>query len=220
MSTGALANVIGNSPDTFPGLMTIGKIFFITDLVLFIFFNILIGLRFYWRPRALYKSFHHPVEGLFIGAYWVSVALIISNAQIYGVSSCGPWLITALRVCFWLYVGIVLLLGTVQYTLFFTKERLATEQAMPAWIFPIYPLLVVGNTAGSLIPSQPANAAWAMWIGAVMLQGLSWTVSLLMYAIFTQRFLSAAMPAPSSRPGMYVSVGPAGELHRARWAIT
>jgi tellurite resistance protein TehA-like permease len=78
-------------------------------------------------------------------------------------------------------------------------------------IFPIYPLLVVGNTAGAIIPSQPTRNAYNMWIGAVMLQGLAWTVSLMMYSIYTQRLMTGALPSPATRPGMYVSVGPAGE---------
>jgi len=64
--------------------------------------------------------------------------------------------------------------------------------------------------AGTMIPSQPLEQARDMWIGAVMLQGLSWTVALMMYSMYTQRLMTSALPAPSTRPGMYVSVGPAG----------
>ncbi|KAK3670273.1 hypothetical protein LTR78_009827 [Recurvomyces mirabilis] len=210
MSTGALSAVLASTPNRFPGLDTIGKIFYILDLCLFVLFTCLMATRFWFFPRKFTKSMHHAVEGLFFGAYFVSVALVIGNAQSYGVPACGPWLVTTLKVCFWIYCGVVFCVGVMQYYLFFQLERMAVADAMPAWIFPIYPLLVVGNTAGTLIPSQPQSAAYPMWLGAVMLQGLSWTVSLMMYAIYTQRLMTSALPSPPTRPGMYVSVGPAG----------
>ena len=81
---------------------------------------------------------------------------------------------------------------------------------MPAWIFPAYPFLVIGPLAGTLLKSQPPAAALPMFIGAITLQGLGWTISVLMYAIYVQRLMSSQLPPPPSRPGMYVSVGPTG----------
>lgn len=210
MSTGALAVVLANTPNTFTGLQTIGKIFYILDLILFVLFTTAMGLRAFWFPRRFLASLHHPIEGLFFGSYWVSVSLILNGAQAYGVPESGPWLVSALRVLFWMYCGIVLLVAIGQYFVLFQEERLKITDAVPAWIFPIYPLLVVGTMGGTFIPSQPQDAAFDMWIGSVMLQGLSWTVALMMYSLYTQRLMTSSLPAPSTRPGMYVSVGPAG----------
>lgn len=162
MSTGALAVVLANTPNQFTGLQTIGKIFFTVDLVLFALFNILISTRFILVPQKLPASIHHPVEGLFYGAYWVSVSLILNCAQAYGVPSSGPWLVKALEICFWIYCGVVFVVGVAQYYVFFQTERLNVADAVPAWIFPIYPLLVVGTMAGTMIPSQPPERGWYM----------------------------------------------------------
>ncbi|EME78377.1 uncharacterized protein MYCFIDRAFT_58471 [Pseudocercospora fijiensis CIRAD86] len=210
MSTGAVAVVLANTPNRFSGLETIGKIFFIFDLTIFVTFTIAMLLRAYWFPRRFIASLSHPVEGLFFGSYWVSVSLILNATQAYGVPSSGPWLVKALLVLFWMYCGVVLVVAIAQYFVLFQEERLKITDAVPAWIFPIYPLLVVGTMAGTMIPSQPEEAAFDMWVGAVMLQGLSWTVALMMYSMYTQRLMTSALPAPPTRPGMYVSVGPAG----------
>lgn len=162
MSTGAVAVVLGQTPNTFPGLTTIGKIFFILDLVLFALFNCIIITRFILVPRKLFASIHHPVEGLFFGAYWVSISLILNCMQSYGVPNTGIWLVSALRVLFWMYCATVLLVGIFQYYVLFQEERLKVADAMPAWIFPIYPLLVVGPMAGVMIPSQPERYAYPM----------------------------------------------------------
>jgi tellurite resistance protein TehA-like permease len=211
MSTGALASVLAQTPNRFHGLDTIGTIFFILDIVLFLVFTGLVCTRFIIAPRKWCASLHHPVEGLFFGTYWVSLALIITCIQLYGVSKCGPWLVKALEVLFWLYCALVLLVAIFQYYVLFQEERLNVADAMPAWIFPIYPLLIVGVLAGAMIPSQPESAAYPMWVGAFMLQGLAWMVSFMMYTIYTQRLMSSNLPVPSTRPGMFVSVGPAGK---------
>ncbi|KAF2725751.1 hypothetical protein K431DRAFT_259392 [Polychaeton citri CBS 116435] len=210
MSTGALAVVLAQTPNRFGGLNVIGKIFFIFDLVLFVMFTVAIIARFVLYPRRFMNSLHHPVEGLFFGAYWVSLSLILNCTQAYGVPNCGPWLVTTLRVLFWMYCAVVLLVAIFQYYVLFQEERLNITDALPAWIFPIYPLLVVGTMAGTMIPSQPKEQALDMWIGAVMLQGLAWIVALMMYSMYMQRLMTSSLPMPPTRPGMYVSVGPAG----------
>ena len=227
MSTGAVAVVLANTPNSFPGLITIGKIFYITNLVLFLLFTGLITTRFILVPPKFVASLLHPVEGLFLGAYWVSVSLILNGAQSYGVPASGPWLVKALEICYWIYCGVVFVVGVAQYYVFFQSVKLKVDDAVPAWIFPIYPLLVVGTMAGTMIPSQPVDRGWYMckftWdvfteahineqlgVGAVAFQGLAWVVALLMYSLYTQRLMTSELPSPPTRPGMYVSVGPAG----------
>ena len=210
MSTGAVAVVLGKAPYRFRGLDTIGKIFFIVDLILLISFTTLISIRFATRPRILKRSLHHPAEALFFGSFWVSIALVLNCAEIYGGPSSGAWLTRAMEVCFWMYSACAFCVGVSQYTLLFVAERLPVPAAMPAWIFPAYPFLVIGPLAGTLLSSQPPDAALPMFVGSIMLQGLGWLISIWMYGIYIQRLMSSSLPPPPSRPGMYVSVGPTG----------
>ena len=210
MSTGAVAIVIGQTPFTFTGLKTIGKIFFIVDLIMFIVASFLIGTRFALRPGSISKSMHYPAEALFFGSFWVSIALILNCAQTYGTPSCGPWLVTALRVCFWIYAALVILVAIFQYAKIFVAERLQVADAMPAWILPMYPFLVLGPLAATLAPSQPQESAIQMLIAGVTFQGLGWMVSIFMYTIYILRLMSGELPPASSRPGMFISVGPSG----------
>lgn len=216
MSTGALAVVLGNTPNTFPGLQTIGKVVFIFDIILFLVFTGLMVTRFILVPRKLTASLHHPVEGLFFGTYWVSVALILNCTYIYGDANTGEWLDKALEVTFWMYCAAALIVGVAQYSMFFRLERLSVTDAVPAWIFPIYPLLVVGTLAGTILPGQPDSSSWKIFVGGVLFQGLAWVVSFLMYGIYMQRLMTGALPSADVRPGMFVSVGPAGELDPER----
>jgi C4-dicarboxylate transporter/malic acid transport protein len=212
MSTGALAVVLGNTPNKFPGLQTIGAIVYILDIVLFLLFTSLMVMRFILVPRKLTASLHHPVEGLFHGTFWVSLALILNGAYVYGNDKTGPWLTKALEVCFWLYCAASFSVSIAQYSMFFRLERLTVTDAVPAWIFPIYPLLVVGTLAGTILPAQPDSASLKIFIGGVLFQGLAWLISFLMYGIYMQRLMTSSLPSAQVRPGMFVSVGPAGTI--------
>jgi tellurite resistance protein TehA-like permease len=212
MSTGALASLLGQQPNTFPGLRTIGKIVFIIDIILFVAFCILISTRFALTPRSLRKSLHHPFESFYFGAFWVSIALILYCTQQYGVPSSGPWLIKALEVGYWIYAGCALLVAVFQYHVIFHKEKLPVFEAMPAWILPVYPLIILGPLGGVLLYSQPATSAIPILISAIMFQGLGWTIALIMYTIYITRLINGDIPEEPKRAGMYIAVGPAGIL--------
>ena len=209
MSTGAIATLLSQQPNSFHGLRTVGKIFFILDLVLFIMFTALIIFRFWIVPRALKASLHHKHESFFFGTFWVSLGLIIYCVQQYAVPSCGPWLIKALEVCFWLYAGSVMLVAIFQYHVIFDVEKLPLDSMMPAWILPIYPFLILGPLAGALLYTQPTISAIPILIGGIMFQGLGFSVAFMMYTIYVIRLLTGMIPDESKRPGMFVSVGPA-----------
>lgn len=209
MSTGAMASLIAQQPYTFRGLHTIGTIFYIVDLVFFCVFSLLIAGRFARKIRALPTSLHHPSESFFFGSWWVSLALLITGAQVYGTPHCGEWLVQALRIVFWMYFGCALVVAVFQYQVIFHAEKLMLSDALPAWILPAYPFLVTGVMAATLSKSQPESSAVQMLIAGIAGQGLGWMLALFIYIVYLIRLISSKMPPPSLRPGMYISVGPA-----------
>lgn len=205
MSTGALATLLSQQPYTFTGLRTIGKIVFIIDLILFVTFSIFIALRFYLNKGALKRSLHHPHEGFFFGTFWVSIALIIYSTQAYAVPSCGPWLVKTLEVLFWLYAACVLLVAVFQYHIIFDVNKLPVNEMMPAWILAIYPFLLLGPLAGTLLYNQPRpESALPILIGGIAFQGLGWCLAFCQYTLYITRLTSGLLPDEPKRPGMYV----------------
>lgn len=65
----------------------------------------------------------------------------------------------ALEVLFWMYAACVLLVAVFQYHVIFDEEKLPVVDAMPAWILPMYPLLVLGPLAAVLEYNQPRTGA-------------------------------------------------------------
>ena len=83
----------------------------------------------------------------------------------------------------------------------------------PIWIFPAYPLLLVGPIAGYLsnnLPSTPPALTMIMVLGGFTCQGVGFLVSLTIYSAFIYRLMTQKLPTEAIRPGMFVSVGPSG----------
>lgn len=90
-------------PYRFPGLYTIGCMFFLFNIGLFIFNVTMISLRFYYHPSTFVASILHPTETLFVPAWLVSLGIILINITQYGTTpgKTGGWLLDTMFVLFW-----------------------------------------------------------------------------------------------------------------------
>lgn len=83
----------------------------------------------------------------------------------------------------------------------------------PVWIFPAYPLLIIGPHASQLarhIAPTSSIKALQVIVGGWVFQGIGFMVSLMIYASFIYRLMTQKLPRESLRPGMFISVGPSG----------
>ncbi|KAL0257582.1 hypothetical protein SLS55_008396 [Diplodia seriata] len=214
MSTGGLALALGQTPHRFRGLDTIGTAVFILDLVLFLLLVGAITTRFAVSPRgALKASLTDPTEAFFFPTFMLSISTIISNTQIYGQPHAASWLPAALRVVFWLYTALALLVAILLYLTLFTTPRVhatcTPAAAAPNWVLPVFPAMLCGTLSGLLAPHQddPA-AALSMIVAGVSLQGLGWLVFCFVASLFLQRLFCAGLLPRDARPAMFMMVGP------------
>ena len=80
----------------------------------------------------------------------------------------------------------------------------------PVWVFPIYPLLLVGPNAGVLCKILKPDDALDIIMGGFTLQGIGFLVAFMIYSSFIYRLMTQKLPAAGARPAMFVSVGPSG----------
>ena len=78
----------------------------------------------------------------------------------------------------------------------------------PIWIFPAYPLLIVGPHAGVLSHYVKQARAFDIIIAGFTIQGIGFLVSITIYSAFIYRLMTQKLPQEAARPGMFVSVGP------------
>ncbi|KAI8625683.1 voltage-dependent anion channel [Xylariaceae sp. FL1651] len=210
MATGGLALLLAEQTQgfRFRGLQTIGKVFYIFDLIIFTMTTAAIIYRFVNFPGTLRSSITHPTEGLFLGTSTLSMASIIAGIARYGIPSCGPWLITVYHILFWIYFAVTFVIAVGQFVLLFTSPRLKLQDMTPAWDLPIFPFMLSGTIAATGAALQPPWHAVPMIIAGLGAQGLGLLVSNFMYACYVLRMIQYGFPKPNSRPGMFIAVGP------------
>ncbi len=208
MSTGGIAMLLAETPHRFPGLETIGDIIFFFDLVLFLAFCGCLFSRFTMFPRTMAKCLSHPTESLFFPTFWISVCNILSNIQTYGVPRCGYWLVVTMRVLFWVYAVLTFCFAVGQYFFLFTGRPLTIQSMTPAWILPVFPVMLCGTLASLMGDSQPPQFAGPILVAGVTFQGLGMFIAVFMYGAYLRRLMTSGLPIPNTRPGMFIAVGP------------
>jgi C4-dicarboxylate transporter/malic acid transport protein len=210
MSTGGLALLLSPStqPHTFQGLEIIGKITYIFDLVIFTLISCAMVYRFVQRPALFRESICHPTEGLFLPTVFLSLASIIGGTNLYGIPSCGPWLVVVYRILFWTYFAGTFIVATGMYYMLFSNPSLKVEDMTPAWDLPIFPVMLTGTIASIGASSQPVAHAVPIIVAGISGQGLGIIVSVFMYACYIHRMIQYGFPSPTSRPAMFIAVGP------------
>jgi tellurite resistance protein TehA-like permease len=94
------------------------------------------------------------------------------------------------------------------YFMIFTGQNLSTQDMSPAWMLPIFPVILTGTVAGNVAAGLEPQHAFPILICGLTFQGLGTLVSLLVSAIYLVRLFQAGMPEPDARPGMFLAVGP------------
>ncbi|KAF2398393.1 hypothetical protein EJ06DRAFT_480552 [Trichodelitschia bisporula] len=215
MATGGMANVLYTIPEPFrfKAVYGLGCAFFILNILLFIFNICMISLRFYLYPSTFKASFLHPTESLFIPAAVISFGTILNNITQYGVGAkTGVWLESAMYGFYWFYCCLAVLFSCGIYLTLWSTQTFTISQMTPVWIFPAYPLLIVGPFAGNLAQkmiSSPQRTV-SVIVGGYVLQGVGFMVALMIYSAFLYRLMTQKLPKESLRPAMFISVGPSG----------
>ncbi|KAF2757790.1 hypothetical protein EJ05DRAFT_511555 [Pseudovirgaria hyperparasitica] len=210
MSTGGLAIAISESPKVFSGMKTIGKIFMILDIVLFITFTCCISTRFILEPKAFKRSLSDPTEAWFFGCWFLSQATIIGNIEQYGIPASGPWLVKAQEILLWCYVAFTIPLGIGLFAYHFATNKITLDKIQPSMALGIYPTMLAGTLASLIALKQPPSSALPIIIGGIAFQGLGFMISYLIFAIFIYRCFAIGLPAPQTRVGMFIMVGSPG----------
>ncbi|KAK5662655.1 hypothetical protein OQA88_8571 [Cercophora sp. LCS_1] len=157
ISTSGIALLLAITPHRFPGLSSIGLAIFLLDLVFFIFITLCIALRFVLYRRTLRRAFTRPKEALFVPCLFLSVCTIVANIAEYARLFLSPYstridgpLADFLVACFWVYLALAFAFSVFQYHLLFTvkeERRLVVSAMTPAWILPIFPVMLAGTLA-------------------------------------------------------------------------
>jgi len=166
--------------------------------------------RFLSYPSTFRASLVHPTESLFVPGFVVSLGTICITIVEYGANNTGRWLTKTVLVLFWINVFLAMTLSITIYMVLWSSLTFTIAQMTPIWIFPAYPLLIIGPHAANLSAKlyDPTQSLQVI-VGGFTVQGVGFLVSLTIYSAFVYRLMTQKLPADPSRPAMFVSVGPA-----------
>lgn len=207
MSTGGLALLLINQPNTFRGLGEIGLAVYCLNLVFFIFCCTMMALRFILHGNLL-DSLRHEREGLFFPTFWLSIATIICGMHKYFSEYAGNGFTMAMNVLFWIYCACTLCIAVIQYSYVFSEISFGLQTMMPSWILPAFPIMLSGTIASVIAEAQPPRYAIPIITAGVTFQGLGFSISFMMYAHYIGRLMQSGLPCREHRPGMFICVGP------------
>ncbi|RMZ75480.1 hypothetical protein DV738_g5458, partial [Chaetothyriales sp. CBS 135597] len=209
MATGGIANVLYQVPLRFGGLRIIGLVFFLLNIAFYLIIWAMLLARFWFYPYTFKASFLHPTESLFVPSFAVSFGTILINIVEYGFDQTGSWLHETVLILFWIDAGLAICLSIIIYLTLWSTQSFTIARMTPIWIFPAYPLLIVGPYA-AVLSAQLENPLEALQVivGGFTIQGIGFLVSLTIYSAFVYRLMTQKLPADPLRPGMFVSVGP------------
>ncbi|KAI4603452.1 hypothetical protein KJ359_003262 [Pestalotiopsis sp. 9143b] len=208
-STGGIAVLLSETPHQFHGLQTAGVVVFILNLVLFAVFCAAMATRFILHPYTIKKSLTTVPECLFIGPFFLSCATIIMCMSRFGAPHTGPWIITAIRVLFWIYAACTLLYTiTVPAVLF--HRRLDPFKLNPAVFLTVFNAMLTGTVAAAIAEGQPQDHRLPVIVAGVAYQGLGWVLCCVYLPFFVASLWSHGAGPPDQRPGLFMPVGSAG----------
>lgn len=221
MATGGLGTLIAVQPHPFPGLMTIGAIFYALNLMLFTAVTMTMILRFTKFAGSFKASIAHEREGLFLGPFFLSVATIITGTQKYIIEAYEAnhpnrtWAVTTMSVAFWTYTFFAFCLASFQYSFLFCRHTYKLTSFMPSWLLPIFPIMLSGTIASVIAKDQPVSSRMPILVAGMGCQGLGFTVAILMYAHYIGRLMQVGYPDREHRGAMFI----AGKQHHGHTSL-
>jgi C4-dicarboxylate transporter/malic acid transport protein len=214
MSTGGLSTLLSIQPHAFPGLISIGAVFYIVNLIFFAALCSMMVIRFTKFPGTLKESVTHERESLFLATFFLSIATIITGTQKYVVESYEAdhptrgWITSSMAIAFWVYVFLTFCLAVFQYSFLFAAHSYQLVKFMPSWFLPIFPIMLAGTIASVIAKDQPISGRMPMLAAGMGCQGLGFMVAVFMYAHYIGRLMQVGYPNREHRGAMFIGVGP------------
>jgi tellurite resistance protein TehA-like permease len=179
------------------------------DIILFLTLCACTIARAILYPSQFRRSFTHPQESFFFGAFWLSISVIIGATQTYGITYGPgyPWLIDAVYVLYWIYAACSLTNSIFQYWILMQGSIVRPIPTIPSIFLAGYSAMLTGTISALIADSQPAERRLAIIVSGCAYQGFGWLISLVAITGLIRNLLDNGLPPPAMRPGMFIPVG-------------
>lgn len=217
MNSGALAQLIHQSPYRFNGIDILADIFFVISLTLYVIFSSLFMLRLAWFRGDAYKEITDSFAELtFVPCWMISFMTLTSNvALIVSTASWGGYPFTIVAYVMWWFVMVWNMCSLFWAFITLIRKHESKDMRMgTSIIIPAVSVSTVGITGAAVatysyeLPTRlaiPVMIVSFNWVGVGILMGM------ILYVYLFHSLLAQGWPAPPQTATMFILVGPMGQ---------
>ncbi|KAF2169731.1 hypothetical protein M409DRAFT_52239 [Zasmidium cellare ATCC 36951] len=222
ISSGGLASLL-NGPFPYQGrwLEILASILFVVEVVTYILFSaIMIACWIIYPHVAVRRAMNNPDELLAYAIPPISLMTIgaLTATQISNASWSGhAWTLVA-YVLWWIGCAWVFATAMVVFPVLFHTGNQADRVMTPVLFMAPVGLATAGTEAGLITTRaccMSARLAGPMLVVGYFAVGVALFMAIVLYTIYFHRLLASGWTIPSKRPGLFILIGPCGQLAAA-----
>lgn len=211
MGTGVVALIISEFPMLKALTWQLGTGLWYFNILLFVLFSVLYGLRWAFYPHEAKQIFQHPSMSLFLGTIPMALATILNGFLKYGQPIYGDTAVQIAQTLWYADVVLALLVAWAVPFAMYRHQEHALQQMTAVWLLPIVACEVAASSGGLLLGHLAADThAVAILLGSYVLWGVSVLPAFAILTILMLRLVLHKLPEKELAVSSWLALGPIG----------
>ena len=211
MGTGVVALIISEFPMLKALTWQLGTGLWYFNILLFVLFSVLYGLRWAFYPHEAKQIFQHPSMSLFLGTIPMALATILNGFLKYGQFIYGDTAVQIAQTLWYADVVLALLVAWAVPFAMYRHQEHALQQMTAVWLLPIVACEVAASSGGLLLGHLAADThAVAILLGSYVLWGVSVLPAFAILTILMLRLVLHKLPEKELAVSSWLALGPIG----------
>ena len=211
MGTGVVALIVSEFPMLKAFTWQLGTGLWYFNILLFVLFSVLYGLRWAFYPHEAKQIFQHPSMSLFLGTIPMALATILNGFLKYGQPIYGDTAVQIAQTLWYADVVLALLVAWAVPFAMYRHQEHALQQMTAVWLLPIVACEVAASSGGLLLGHLAADThAVAILLGCYVLWGVSVLPAFAILTILMLRLVLHKLPEKELAVSSWLALGPIG----------
>ena len=220
MGTGVVALIVSEFPMLKAFTWQLGTGLWYFNILLFVLFSVLYGLRWAFYPHEAKQIFQHPSMSLFLGTIPMALATILNGFLKYGQPIYGDTAVQIAQTLWYADVVLALLVAWAVPFAMYRHQEHALQQMTAVWLLPIVACEVAASSGGLLLGHLPADThAVAILLGSYLLWGVSVLPAFAILTILMLRLVLHKLPEKELAVSSWLALGPIGTAALALFVL-
>lgn len=211
MGTGVVALIVSEFPMLKAFTWQLGTGLWYFNILLFVLFTVLYGLRWAFYPHEAKQIFQHPSMSLFLGTIPMALATILNGFLKYGQPIYGDIAVQIAQTLWYADIVLALLVAWAVPFAMYRHQEHALQQMTAVWLLPIVACEVAASSGGLLLGHLAADThAVAILLGSYVLWGVSVLPAFAILTILMLRLVLHKLPEKELAVSSWLALGPLG----------